>query len=163
MDMLPGTCTSLYSTLSAEHVGFLERAVHYTITGQYADARSIFESSLSGVRAIPVVAIERAELALRQSRYTEIWETLEIALAELPSEDAKTELEDASYRLMKLLHALAAIRHKGIVDPARYELLRVREWLADTPIANYTDVQVGIFELSFSLDLPRPHLSKVIL
>jgi len=146
MDMLPGTCTSLYSTLSAEHVGFLERAVHCTITGQYADVRSIFDGSLSDVRTVPVVAIERAELALRQGRYKEIWETLETALAELPSEDATTDSEEASHRLMKLLHALAAIRHKGILDLARHEISRVREWLADTPIAKYTDVQVRIFE-----------------
>ncbi|KAH7111195.1 CHAT domain-containing protein [Dactylonectria macrodidyma] len=139
-----GTNTSLYASLSPEHVDDLEHAVCYTITGQYTAARSLFESRLSSVKAIPVVAIERAELAYRQGRYKEIWETLEEVLPDSPSEGTEPDMEDAPYRLMRILHALAAIRYKGTVEPAKREILRIRKWLADTPIESYTDVQASI-------------------
>lgn len=138
-----GVNTSLYTSLSAEHVSDLEHAIYCTITGQYATARSLFESRLSSVKVVPVVAIERAELAYRQGRYKEIWEILEEVLPDFPNEGTEHDIEDAPYHLMRILHALAAIRYKGIVEPAKREILRVRNWLVDTPIDSYTDIQVG--------------------
>lgn len=152
-----GVNTSLYTSLSAEHVSDLEQAIYCTMTGQYAAARSLFESRLSSVKAVPVVAIERAELGYRQGRFKEIWEMLEEVLPNLPNKDAEHDMEDAPYRLMRILHALAAIMYKGTVEPAKRETLRVRNWLSDTPIDSYTDVQVR----EISSDSPSHYKKRI--
>jgi hypothetical protein len=122
-----GVHTSLYTSLSVEHVNDLEHAIYCTITGQYAAARSMFESRLSNVKVVPVVSVERAELAYRQGRYKEIWETLEEVLPDVANEGTVHDMEDAPYRLMRIFHALAAIRYKGTVEHAKGEILRVRK------------------------------------
>ncbi|KAF2183986.1 hypothetical protein K469DRAFT_689723 [Zopfia rhizophila CBS 207.26] len=91
---------------------------------------------------MPVVVIERAELALQQGKYKEIWETLDGVLAKLPS--TARDPDDSSYRLMSLLHAMAAIKYKGTLEPAKEELSHVQKWLEDTRVDQYTDVQVNI-------------------
>lgn len=136
-----GVNTSLYNTLRPNQIEALERAIYSTTIGDYATAHSIFGGELSRLKNIPVVAIERAELALQQGRYKEIWTTLDYALTDVPSEQSGQG--DASRRLMSMFRALAALKYKGILEPAKEELRRVREWLADTPVSDYTDVQVG--------------------
>jgi hypothetical protein len=136
-----GLNTSLYDTLQPVEVRTLERAIYCTTIGDYATAHSIFSHELSSCANIPVVAIERAELALLQGRYKEIWEVLDGVLAGLAPEDPG--LKNAPRRLMRMFHALGAIKYKGTLEPAKREIQRVREWLAHTPVGDYTDVQVS--------------------
>jgi hypothetical protein len=145
--MMLGSCryfgvnTSLYHTLPPNLVAALERAIYATSIGDYATAHSIFMGELSNFANVPVVAIERAELALLQGRHKDICETLDQALAYLSSQQLNIDLP--SCRLMSIFHALAAISCKGTLEPAKHEIRRVREWLADIPVNQYTDVQVG--------------------
>ena len=93
------------------------RTIYSTIIGDYARAHFIFKSDLSSCKNVPVVAIERAELALQQGRYKEIWETLDEALSNYSLEESNTQ--GASYHAMSMFRALAAIRYKGSLEPAK--------------------------------------------
>ncbi len=136
-----GLNSSLYGCSEPSVIQALERAIRLTDLGEFQRSRCIFDGELFQHRNVPVVAIERAELALRQGRHKEIWETLEQAL-----EDSHwkvgSPLDEGACRLMRIFRALAAINYKGTLEPAKEEIGKTREWLRDVPVDAYTDVQV---------------------
>jgi hypothetical protein len=136
-----GVNTSLYAGLHSQTVKELERAIYLGNIGHYDRARSIFDNELLWAKSVPVVAIERAELALRQGRFRESWDVLDKVLADISSNSAPDADEGVS-RLMRIFHAMAAINCKGTLELAKEEIRLTREWLWDTPVSTYTDVQV---------------------
>lgn len=139
-----GVNSSLYANLNSSQVHALERAIHCTTIGDYPTAYSIFDGELAHESTtVPVVMIECAELRLQQGKYGEIWEILDDFIAKIPA-DARCA-DDSSHRLIRLLHAMAAMKFKGVLGPAKEELYRTQEWLKDLPVDQYTDVHVRTF------------------
>jgi hypothetical protein len=135
-----GIHTSLYSSLPPEAVKQLERAIWLKISGLADEARAIFDNELSSLATVPVVAIEHADLELEAGKWGRAWRILNSKLAQL--QDANGDLEAPEYRLMALTWAMLGTRHRGDVTSSAIEIERTQDWLAEVPIADYTDIQV---------------------
>ena len=61
-----GVNTSLYSTLEAHSIQYLEKASILTDHGHYSKAQHIYDHDLSSQRLLPPVVLGLAELALKQ-------------------------------------------------------------------------------------------------
>lgn len=135
-----GIHTSLYSSLPLEAVKQLERAIWFKISGLTNEARAIFDNELKSFAAVPVVAIEHADLELEAGKWGRAWRILNSKLLQL--REAKEGLESPEHRLMLLTWAMLGTRHQGDVTSSAIEIERTQHWLAGVPVADYTDIQV---------------------
>ncbi|KAF5544429.1 hypothetical protein FMEXI_6542 [Fusarium mexicanum] len=136
-----GIYTSLYSSLPPEAVKQLERAIWLKMSGLANEARAIFDNELRSFAALPVVAIEHADLELEAGKWGRAWRILNSELLKL--REAKEDLESPEHRLMLLTWAMLGTRHRGDVDSSNEEIKRTQHWLDGVPVANYTDIQAG--------------------
>ncbi|KAF5681879.1 hypothetical protein FCIRC_5308 [Fusarium circinatum] len=136
-----GIYTSLYSSLPPEAVKQLERAIWLKMSGLANEARAIFDNELRSFAAVPVVAIEHADLELEAGKWGRAWRILDLELLKL--REAKEDLESPEHRLMLLTWAMLGTRHRGDVDSSAIEIERTQHWLDGVPVANYTDIQAG--------------------
>ena len=142
MQSYQGVNSSLYSSLGTHAVEHLEQASILTDRGRYAEAHHIYDHILLPQRLIPVVVLGRAELALKQYRMGALFRILDEALHH--ASRCGSDLNEPEFRLMALTHAFAAYSHKGICEPAVAEIARTYEWLKDTAVTEYTDIQVCV-------------------
>ncbi|KAF5724400.1 hypothetical protein FMUND_857 [Fusarium mundagurra] len=136
-----GIYTSLYSSLPPEAVKQLERAIWLKMSGLANEARAIFDNELRSFAAVPVVAIEHADLELEAGKWGRAWRILDSELLKL--REAKEDLESPEHRLMALTWAMLGTRHRGDVTSSAIEIERTQHWLAGVPVADYTDIQAG--------------------
>ncbi|EXK40610.1 hypothetical protein FOMG_07396 [Fusarium oxysporum f. sp. melonis 26406] len=136
-----GIHTSLYSSLPLEAVKQLERAIWLKMSGLANEARAIFDNELKSFAAVPVVAIEHADLELEAGKWGRAWRILNSKLLQL--REAKEGLESPEHRLMLLTWAMLGTRHQGDVTSSAIEIERTQHWLAGVPVADYTDIQAG--------------------
>ncbi|KAF4501549.1 hypothetical protein FAGAP_2270 [Fusarium agapanthi] len=108
-----GIYTSLYSSLPSEAVELLERAIWLKMSGLANEARAIFDNELRSFAAVPVVAIEHADLELEAGKWGRAWRILDSELLKL--REAKEDLESPEHRLMLLTWAMLGTRHRGDV------------------------------------------------
>lgn len=147
-----GIHTSLYSSLPPEAIQQLERAIWLKIAGLAEEARATFENELKPFATVPVVAIEHADLELEAGKWGRAWRILDSKLIQL--QDANVDLEAPEHRLMALTWAMLGTRHRGDVTSSALEIERTQHWLADVPVADYTDIQVR------QLSLETPNVLK---
>ncbi|QGI65071.1 hypothetical protein CEK26_009024 [Fusarium fujikuroi] len=136
-----GIYTSLYSSLPPEAVKQLERAIWLKMSGLANEARAIFGNELGSFAAVPVVAIEHADLELEAGKWGRAWGILNSELLRL--REAKEDLESPEHRLMLLTWAMLGTRHRGDVTSSAIEIERTQHWLAGVPVEEYTDIQAG--------------------
>ncbi|KAF4956681.1 hypothetical protein FGADI_3670 [Fusarium gaditjirri] len=136
-----GIYTSLYNSLPPEAVEQLERAIWLKMSGLANEARAIFDNELKPFAAVPVVAIEHADLELEVGKWGQAWRILNSELSQL--REAKEDLESPEHRLMLLTWAMLGTRHRGDVTSSAIEIERTQHWLAVVPVADYTDIQAG--------------------
>ncbi|KAF5564939.1 hypothetical protein FNAPI_1907 [Fusarium napiforme] len=136
-----GIYTSLYSSLPPEAVKQLERAIWLKMSGLANEARAIFDNELRPFAAVPVVAIEHADLELEAGRWGRAWHILDSKLSQL--REAKEDFESPEHRLMLLTWAMLGTRHRGDVTSSKIEIETTQHWLSGVPVADYTDVQAG--------------------
>ncbi|KAI1017296.1 hypothetical protein LB505_001904 [Fusarium chuoi] len=136
-----GIYTSLYSSLPPEAVKQLERAIWLKMSGLANEARAIFDNELGSFAAVPVVAIEHADLELEAGRWGRAWQILDSKLSQL--RETKEDLESPEHRLMALTWAMLGTRHRGDVTSPAIEIERTQHWLAGVPVEEYTDIQAG--------------------
>ncbi|KAF5634591.1 hypothetical protein F52700_5784 [Fusarium sp. NRRL 52700] len=136
-----GIYTSLYSSLPPEAVKQLERAIWLKMSGLANEARAIFNNELRPFSAVPVVAIEHADLELEAGKWGRAWSILNSEILKLP--EPKEDLQSAEHRLMLLTWAMLGTRHRGDVKSSAIEIERTQHWLARVPVADYTDIQAG--------------------
>ena len=149
MQPYTGVNTSLYSTLDAQSITQLEQAIALTDYGQYSDAQQIYGKALLSQRLKPVVVLGRAELALKQYKIGELFRICDESLDDASRQNM--DLEAAAFRLIALMRAFAAYSHKGVCEPAVAESSRAQGWLEDTPVTEYSDLQVCILTLEWSI------------
>ncbi|KAF5600498.1 hypothetical protein FPANT_2349 [Fusarium pseudoanthophilum] len=136
-----GIYTSLYSSLPQEAVKQLERAIWLKMSGLANEARAIFDNELRPFSAVPVVAIEHADLELEAGKWGRAWHILDSKLSQL--REAKEDFESPEHRLMLLTWAMLGTRHRGDVTSSKIEIETTQHWLSGVPVADYTDVQAG--------------------
>ena len=142
-----GVNTSLYSTLDAKSVMHLEQATALTEYGQYLEAQQLYDNALLSQRLIPVVVLGRAELALKQYKMGELFRICDESLHNASRQNL--DLDAAAFRLMAIMRAFAAFSHKGVCEPAVAEISRAQGWLKDTPVTEYSDLQVCMSTLEY--------------
>lgn len=142
MQAYTGVNSSLYPTLDAPSITFLERANTLTALGRYEEAEHIYGQDLYTQRLIPVVVLGRAELALKQYKVGLLYRTLDEALHH--ASERGLDLDQPAFRLMAISRAFAAFSHKGICEPAVEEIARGQEWLKNVDVTDYTDIHVCI-------------------
>ena len=145
MQPYTGVNTSLYSTLDTQSIIHLEQAVTLTDFGQYPEAQKIYEKAILSQRLKPVVVLGRAELALKQYKMGELFRICDESLDDASRQNM--DLDAAAFRLIALMRAFAAYSHKGVCEPAVAEISRAQGWLKDTPVTEYSDLQVCISTL----------------
>ncbi|KAG5748192.1 hypothetical protein H9Q72_014128 [Fusarium xylarioides] len=111
------------------------------MTGFANEARAIFDNELRPFAAVPVIAIEHADLELEAGKWGRAWRILDSKLLQL--REAEEDLESPEHRLMALTWAMLGTRHRGDVTSSAIEIERTQHWLAGVPVADYTDVQAG--------------------
>ncbi|KAF5587026.1 hypothetical protein FPCIR_7702 [Fusarium pseudocircinatum] len=136
-----GIYTSLYSSLPPEAVKQLEHAIWLKMSGLANEARAIFDNELRSFAAVPVVAIEHADLELEAGKWGRAWHILDSKLSQL--REAKEDFESPEHRLMALTWAMLGTRHRGDVTSSAIEIERTQHWLAGVPVADYNDIQAG--------------------
>lgn len=136
-----GCLTSLYPTVSAEIVNYLEQVLWANRTTSYEKALSIFEEHLKSHLDKPVVLFELADLHFSNFRYKALYDLLDPKLSRLKTESPKT-LDEPIWRLLLLIHGTAVNRGRGEMEPAVIQLKRTKQWLAELPVSEYTDVHV---------------------
>ncbi|RBR23103.1 uncharacterized protein FIESC28_04098 [Fusarium coffeatum] len=136
-----GIHTSLYSSLPPEAISQLERAIWLKISGLAGEARTTFENELKPFAKVPVVVIEHADFELEAGKWGRAWRILNSRLAQL--RDANENLEAPEHRLMALTWAMLGTRHRGDVQSSAQEIERTQHWLAEVPVADYTDIQAS--------------------
>jgi hypothetical protein len=139
-----GLNTSLYRSMDTITIRHLEQAIVLTEQGAYAEAQYIFDNVLASHKLKPVIVLARADWALKQMKVGMLYRLLDEALGRASESLQDAALDMAEYRLMALLRAFGAIRHKGILGPALDEIRRAQDWLQDLPVSEYTDIQVGL-------------------
>ncbi|KAF9771277.1 hypothetical protein IL306_011091 [Fusarium sp. DS 682] len=135
-----GIHTSLYSSLPPEAIKQLERAIWLKISGRAEEARAIYYNELKSFATVPVVAIEHADLELEAGKWGRAWKILDSGLAQL--HEADKDLDAPEHRLMALTWAMLGTRHRGDVTSSAREIERTQHWLAEVPVADYTDIQI---------------------
>ncbi|KIL84889.1 hypothetical protein FAVG1_11759 [Fusarium avenaceum] len=136
-----GIHTSLYSSLPPEATQQLERAIWFKISGLAEEARATFENELKPFATVPVVAIEHADLELELGKWGQAWRILNSKLEQL--RDANEDLDAPEHRLMALTWAMLGTRHRGDIRSSTREIKRTQHWLAEVPVADYTDIQAS--------------------
>lgn len=137
-----GVNTSLYSTLAAQSVSYLEQASTLTDYGRYPEALYIYDHALLPQQLHPAVVLGRAELALKQYKVGELFRIPDEALRDASRQGL--DLDAPEFRLMAIMRASAAYSHKGVCEPAVKEISRAQLWLKDLPVTDYTDLQVRV-------------------
>ena len=134
--------SSLYSSLDAEVIHLVERAIWLNKTGHYEEALAIFNEDLasSHLKEIPAVLVEKSNLFLDRGKYGEVYRLLEGPLRDKNHD--RDKLDRPEWRLLALNWVIVMTRHKGILEPALAELERTSLWLRDVPVAEYSDIQV---------------------
>lgn len=137
-----GVNSSLYSTLAAQSVIYLEQASTLTDYGRFSEALHIYDHALLPQKLHPAVVLERAELASRQYKAGELFRIPDEALRDASRQGL--DLDAPEFRLMAIIRASAAYSHKGVCEPAVSEISRAQLWLNDLPVTDYTDLQVRV-------------------
>lgn len=135
-----GLNTSLYNTLNAQQILYLERSIWLRRIGRHEEALEIYTKQLVDAEDIPVVIIEHAGIYLETRRYGRLYRFVDSHLTRKAS--SQETLDQPEWRLLAIMKAMVVVRHKGIVEPAIDEVKRMQQWLKDLPVTEYTDVQV---------------------
>lgn len=139
---LHGNHTSLYRSCPPNLVEKVERFIWLRKVGEFAQAHRLLETELSRYQHHPLVLIEAAELYNAQTRYGMMWRILGDGIESLRGSKVKLDLPE--WRLISLIHAMAAVLHRGTLEPAVEQLQRTRLWLQELDVDKYTDIHVGI-------------------
>ena len=149
-----GRLSSLYHTLDAAVIPQLEQAIIFSSVRAFKDALGLFQTFPAHSRHHPVIAIEHASMLWRQWSLWDCCKVLEEAL-DFGCKNASDINDHGIYTLLRIFLGKLYVFNKGDFTQARDSMREVRAWLMETPIADYTDIEVketvsshGIFLLS---------------
>jgi hypothetical protein len=140
-----GQNSSLYTTLDAASIEALEKAIYLTELGLFESAHQIFDTVLISLKDVPVVAIEHAEVFLKQGMFGKAAQILESAIAVVKEEGSEYKIwrkKSGELPIMKTFLAYLQFYTKGMLAGILEEAEMTIEWLKDVPVEKYTDVQV---------------------
>lgn len=138
-----GCLTSLYDGLNPEDVKHLESAILHREVGDFSASLDIFDTLLAPGLHIPVVALEHSSTFLKQGRLEAADKALQASW--LLAQGDPDRLTRPEYRLMKLVRAVLHHWTIGTLTDMLEAIRETRQWLAEVPVDEYTDVQVCLF------------------
>ena len=138
-----GSLCLQYDNLDPPIVPVLEKAILYSKVRAFAESGVIFDSlSSGGLEDNPTILFERFLDYLNQWRLFDGAKILEQALA--VAEPSLVGWEKTGiYILIRIYLAQIEAFTKGDFTRASHAMLEVRNWLSQTPIEKYTEIQVG--------------------
>lgn len=139
-----GIHTSLYQTLPETSIVDLERAIHLTELGLFADAHYIYDGPLAELKDTPVVAIEHADVFFRQGKFIQAAGVLRRALAAVEKGGwGFWRKKSGEMVLMRMFLATVEYWSEGQLKPTLEAAKEMIQWLGNVEVAEYTDIQVS--------------------
>ena len=133
---------SLYSNLDERTISDLEKAILYSKVRAFKESALAFDAFQGSQTNLPVIVFERFLDYMNQWRLYDATRVLENGLAATEGRSADLE-RSGIYILFRIYLAQMDVFTKGNFTRARNAMLEVKEWLAEIPIEDYTDIQVG--------------------
>jgi hypothetical protein len=137
-----GNLWSQYHTLDPTAIAPLEEAILYCRVRAYDQSNAILDAFPPELRQHPVVAFERSQNSWLGWKLKDCLNVLREAIAWA---EAHGEVEDASgmYTLLRMSLARAEVLVDADFSKARESLREIKRWLENSPVDEYTDVQVS--------------------
>lgn len=136
-----GRLSSLYHTLDAAVIPQLEQAIIYSSVRAFKEALGLFQTFPDESRHHPVITVEHANVLWRQWSLSDCCKVLEEAL-EFGRSNASDINDHGVYTLLRIVLGKLYVFTKGDFTQARDSMREVRAWLIQTPVAEYTDLEV---------------------
>ena len=136
-----GRLSSLYHTLDAAVIPQLEQAIIYSSVRAFKEALGLFQTFPDESRHHPVITVEHANMLWRQWSLSDCCKVLEEAL-EFGCRNASDINDHGVYTLLRIFLGKLYVFTKGDFTQARDSMREVRAWLIQTPVAEYTDLEV---------------------
>lgn len=137
----------LYHLLDAAVIAQLEQAIIYSSVRAFKDASRLFQTFPDESRYHPIITFEHANMLWRQWSLSDCCKVLEVAL-EFGRENAIDINDHGVYTLLRIFLGKLCIFTKGDFTRARDSMREVRAWLIQTPVAEYTDLEVEETDLN---------------
>ena len=136
-----GRLSSLYHTMDAAVIPQLEKAIIYSSVRAFKEGLRLFQTFPDESRYHPVITIEHANMLWRQWSLSDCCKVLEEAL-EFGCKDAGDINDHGVYTLLRIFLGKLYVFTKGDFTQARDSMREVRARLVQTPVAEYTDLEV---------------------
>jgi hypothetical protein len=137
-----GNLWSQYHTLDPTAIAPLEEAILFCRVRAYDQSNAILDAFPPELRQHPVVAFERSQNSWLGWKLKDCLNVLREAIAWA---EAHGKVEDASgmYTLLRMSLARAEVLVDADFSKARESLREIKRWLENSPVDEYTDVQVS--------------------
>ena len=137
-----GNLWSQYHTLDPAAIAPLEQAILYCRVRAYDQSKAILDAFPPELKYHPVIAFERYQIYWLDWKLKDCLNVLREATAWA---EAHGKVDDASgiCTLLRMSLARAEVLVHGDFSKARDSLREIKRWLVNTPIYEYTDVQVS--------------------
>ena len=136
-----GNHTSLYSTLPAEEVQGLEKAIRFQVRGEYAESLKSFALLNESISWLPVVLIERAILFERMGLVQEQLKLLNAVV--YPSAISRPKAGTDEWDLLGQLRAQADLYANGTLESALWVACIVATRLKQKECIHFSDLEVS--------------------
>jgi hypothetical protein len=137
-----GNLWSQYHTLDPAAIAPLEQAILYCRVRAYDQSKAILDAFPPELKHHPVIAFERCQSCWLDWKLKDCLNVLREATAWA---EAHGKVDDASgiHTLLRMSLARAEVLVDADFTKARDSLREIKRWLVNTPIDEYTDVQVS--------------------
>ena len=137
-----GSLVSQYHLIPTSVANKLEQAIIYCKVRAFPDCQSIFDSMECDLRHHPIVAYEESLAYWAQWKLIDSAKVLQDALYWAQKGGENTQAYGL-YTLLRVALGKAEVFTKGDFTRARDSMREVKRWLRDSPLDQYTDVQVS--------------------
>lgn len=137
-----GNLWSQYHTLDPAAIAPLEQAILHCRVRAFDQSKAILDAFPPELKHHPVIAFERSQTCWADWKLKDCLNVLREATAWA---DVHGRVDDASgiYTLLRICLAKTEVLVDGDFFKARDSLREIKRWLVDTPIHEYTDIQVS--------------------
>lgn len=142
-----GALCSAYDALDPATLPLLERAILYTNVRAFTQSLAIFTALPADQVHLPVVAYEHAVTHIKQWTLLDAAGVLRDALA-WAEENVGDYQSPGIYTLLRLYLAVVEVLTLCDFTSGKESMRETKNWLATTPIQEYTDIQVRVLSCS---------------
>lgn len=137
-----GNLWSQYHTLDPAAIAPLEQAILYCRVRAYDQSRAILDAFPPELKHHPVIAFERYQTYWLDWKLKDCLNVMREATA-WAEVHGKVDNASGIYALLRMSWARAEVLVDADFSKARDSLREIKRWLVNTPIYEYTDVQVS--------------------